>query len=93
MVNILFWIVVGALSGWIGYLATRSDEAGHPKTYLTIGMIGGLAGGFVARLMGMSDGGSGALDPSSILNALIASALLIALFVVGMYFIGKKTSS
>jgi uncharacterized membrane protein YeaQ/YmgE (transglycosylase-associated protein family) len=92
MANILFWITVGALSGWIGYLATRTDQGGNPRTYLIVGVIGGLMGGLAAKILGFGDS-SNALDSSSILNALITSALFIVVYVAGTSFFGNSRTS
>jgi uncharacterized membrane protein YeaQ/YmgE (transglycosylase-associated protein family) len=92
MLNILFWIAIGALSGWIGYLATRTNEPGPIKIYLAVGSIGGLIGGLSAQALGFAES-TASIDPTSILNALIASALLIVLFVAFLNFFGNASSS
>jgi uncharacterized membrane protein YeaQ/YmgE (transglycosylase-associated protein family) len=91
MINIFFWIFIGALCGWIGYLATRTEQPGPVKAYLLIGTIGGLLGGLMARLLGFA-GESGLVDSNSVFNAFITSALFIILFVVLLNFF-KSTSS
>jgi uncharacterized membrane protein YeaQ/YmgE (transglycosylase-associated protein family) len=88
MFNILFWIIAGALSGWIGYLATRTDQGGQARIYLIVGIAGGLIGGLAANILGISDS-SNTIDPNSILNALIASALAIIMYVAGVSFFAK----
>lgn len=92
MLNGFFWIIIGALSGWIGYLATRTSEDGDIRPYIIVGIGGGLAGGISADLLGMS-AGSEAIDPGSIFNALIVSAICISIFGVLLNFFGHTSSS
>lgn len=92
MINAIFWIIIGALSGWIGYLATRNSEKDHILPYMMIGMAGGLMGGGLYQILGLSDG-SLAVDTGSIFNALIFSALLIAVYVILLNFFGGASSS
>jgi uncharacterized membrane protein YeaQ/YmgE (transglycosylase-associated protein family) len=91
MLNVLFWIIIGAVNGWIGYLATRTVEHGHPRPYIVVGMIGGMVGGMISRLLGM-DETEFFIGPSSAFNALIFSALFVSLYVAVLNFFGKASS-
>lgn len=91
MINVFFWIGIGALSGWIGYLATRPSEKSPVMPYLAIGTVGGLVGGFVFRVFGLSEG-SMTIDTGSIFNALLVSAMLVVAYVVFLNFFGKTSS-
>ncbi|HTE21900.1 MAG TPA: GlsB/YeaQ/YmgE family stress response membrane protein [Candidatus Limnocylindria bacterium] len=85
MLNVVFWIVAGALSGWIGRLATRTNENEHLIPYLAVGIAGGLLGGFIAQSLGGGTN-SGSLNPESILNALFMSAVVVTGFVAFLSF-------
>jgi len=91
MLNVGLWIVVGALSGWIGYLATRTGKAGHLTPCLAVGIIGGVVGGFAAQRLGALKS-SGLLEPESILNALLLSAVFMTGYLGFLSTFGKSSS-
>ena len=92
MIDVIFWIVIGALSGWIGYLGTRTAEGDHILRYLMVGIIGGFLGGVATNSLGLSESVQG-ISVDSIFNALITSALFIVVFVVFLNFFGNTSSS
>lgn len=52
MVNLLFWIIFGAIAGWIGsIMAGATDYDGASKNIL-VGIFGALMGGFFVGLIG-----------------------------------------
>ena len=53
--NIITWLVVGALVGWIAskIFKTKLKLIG----YIIVGIIGSLLGGFLFGLVGLGDGG------------------------------------
>lgn len=92
MTNILLWIVFGAMSGWIGYLATRNSESGHLRIFLTVGSIGGLIGGFLARSLGLTSN-PGSINTETLFSALMISAVFVTALAVFSNFFGKTSSS
>ena len=76
MLDFMLWVIFGALSGWIGALATRTAERSHTPLYVTIGVAGALGGGFVTRnLGGQTD--ALAINANSLLIALMTSVVCI----------------
>lgn len=55
IVNIIFWIVVGIIAGW---LAEKIMGRNHGLlTNLVVGIIGAVIGGFIAGAIGINWGG------------------------------------
>lgn len=51
-VNLLLWVVFGALAGWIASKLMGSDTG--LLTSIILGIIGSVVGGFVAGLLGIN---------------------------------------
>jgi uncharacterized membrane protein YeaQ/YmgE (transglycosylase-associated protein family) len=75
-VNIIFWIIVGIVAGW---LAEKIMGRNHGLvTNLVVGVVGALIGGFIANALGIAWGGW-------IGSTLIATAgACILLFLLGL---------
>lgn len=80
VLNLFFWFIFGALSGWTVALIAR-PEAVAKRVVVSgvVGALGGIAGGIVARYLShrpVIDG----FDGPSILTAVIAAVILASLF-------------
>jgi len=73
--NILLWILFGALVGWIASLIMRTDEEQGAVANIIIGIIGAFIGGAISRALG--GGGVTGFNFGSILMAVIGSVVLI----------------
>lgn len=73
--NILLWILFGALVGWIASLIMRTDEEQGAVANIIIGIIGAFIGGAISRTLG--GGGVTGFNFGSILMAVIGSVVLI----------------
>ena len=73
--NILLWILFGALVGWIASLIMRTDEEQGAVANIIIGIIGAFIGGAISRALG--GGGVTGFNFGSILMAVIGSIVLI----------------
>jgi uncharacterized membrane protein YeaQ/YmgE (transglycosylase-associated protein family) len=49
VVNLILWIIFGALAGWIASLIMRTDAEQGAFANIIIGIIGALIGGWIAR--------------------------------------------
>lgn len=78
--NILIWIIFGALVGWIASKIMNTDNEQGPITNIIVGVVGAFIGGFVMQ----STGGSGVtgFNLSSLLVALLGSVVLLAVYKV-----------
>ena len=52
--NLLLWILLGLIVGWVGSIATRSNYRQEPFMDIVVGIIGALIGGLVMNLLGLS---------------------------------------
>jgi uncharacterized membrane protein YeaQ/YmgE (transglycosylase-associated protein family) len=74
MMNLILWLVFGALVGWLAGLV-MNDREGTPLN-IVIGIIGALIGGF---LIGYSTISQNVFDPTSLLVAFIGAVILLAI--------------
>jgi len=82
--NILAWIVLGAIAGDIAGLLVRGDESLGVIGHIVLGIVGALIGGFIAGAMfGVKDPIQGALDVSTIVVAVIGAVIVV--LVVGAF--------
>lgn len=79
MVELAIWILFGILSGWIGYLATRTEGKTDSRPFILAGILGAVIGGFVTSRLGSGRNGL-ASDTDSLIYALTASIIFTALF-------------
>lgn len=75
--NILLWIVLGALAGWIAGLIMGNGNRNWLANII-IGILGAALGGFVAAALGL--GGISGFNLYSLLVAVGGACLLLALF-------------
>lgn len=50
--DIIGWIIIGALAGWIASLITGNDKKMGAGMNILVGIIGGFIGGIVMSLIG-----------------------------------------
>ncbi|MCB0089925.1 MAG: GlsB/YeaQ/YmgE family stress response membrane protein [Caldilineaceae bacterium] len=65
----IYWLIAGALIGWVGSMLTGRGERVGCLTYIIVGEIGAVLGGLIGLAFG-----------SSILMALIVSIVAIGLY-------------
>lgn len=83
--NILWWLILGGLAGWVASMITGRNQNMGLLANIVVGVIGGIVGGLIASLLGL--GGINGFNLGSFLIALGGSCLLLV--VTGMY--KKKT--
>lgn len=76
--NIIVWIILGALAGWIGSIIMRTDAQQGGLANIIIGIIGAFIGGWVVSLFGV-DVATGTLSWESILTAILGAIILIGI--------------
>lgn len=67
------------LSGWVGSLATRTEDGSEVFPFISVGICGAILGGAAASWLGMTTMQSTA-DVASIFNALFLSAVFVVCF-------------
>jgi len=75
--NLLLWLVFGALAGWIASVVMGTDAAMGVGSNIFYGILGSAVGGFAASLLGL--GGITGFDLRSLLIA-AGGACLCLLF-------------
>ncbi len=72
ILNILVWLVFGALAGWAASKLMKSEQG--LVTNVVIGIIGSVVGGFLARIIGIKTDG---FSIGALLIAIGGACLLI----------------
>jgi uncharacterized membrane protein YeaQ/YmgE (transglycosylase-associated protein family) len=75
--NILAWIVLGAIAGWLAGLLVKGDEGLGVIGHILLGIVGAIVGGFLAGVLFHTDPINGAFDFSSIAVATIGAVLVV----------------
>ena len=84
IVNILMWLILGAVAGWLaGYIVTRDTKLDIMD--IVLGIIGAVVGGWVFTLI-TGDG----LEVFSILGVIVAVIAAIILVLIYGFLVKKK---
>ncbi len=90
--NLIAWIVLGAIAGYLAGLLVRGDEGLGVIGHIVLGIVGALLGGFLAgALFNVKDPIQGALDLSTIVIAVIGAVIVVVVagFVTGSRRAGR----
>jgi uncharacterized membrane protein YeaQ/YmgE (transglycosylase-associated protein family) len=79
-INIILWIIFGALAGWIANTTMKRNNQMGAIANIFLGIAGAAVGGFIMNLLG-ADGVNG-FNLYILLVAVLSAAVL--LFLVGM---------
>ncbi len=79
--NIIIWIVFGALAGWIASMIMGKNAKMGAIANIVVGIVGAFIGGYVRDLCGA--GGVTGFNFTSLLVAIVGAVVL--LFVVGLF--------
>ena len=79
LINIIAWIVLGAIAGWIAGLLVKGDERWGVIGHIVLGIVGALVGGFLANLLGLGSGreGGDVVNIWSIIVAIIGAVIVV----------------
>lgn len=75
--NILLWIVLGALAGWIASIIMGTSERQGIIMDVLLGILGAFVGGFIMSLFNQP--GVGGFNLYSIVVAVLGAVLLVGL--------------
>jgi len=81
LMNIIFWVVFGALVGWIASIIMSRNSSQGAIGNIVVGIIGALLGGAVSRALGGPD--VTGFNLPSLIVAIIGAVVL--LFLVGLF--------
>jgi uncharacterized membrane protein YeaQ/YmgE (transglycosylase-associated protein family) len=76
-VNIIAWIVLGAIAGYLAGFLVKGDEGLGVIGHIVLGIVGAVVGGFLAGVLFNTDPIDGALDISSIVTAVIGAIIVV----------------
>ncbi len=78
--NLIFWIIVGGLLGWIASMIMRTDAQQGIILNIVVGIVGALLGGWLlAPLLGTSTINQQDFSMSSLIVSLIGAVILLAI--------------
>ena len=76
--DIIIWIVVGTLAGWIASMIMKTDASMGALANIIVGILGAFIGGWVVNLFGTPPP-AGQLSIPSILTAILGAVILLAI--------------
>jgi uncharacterized membrane protein YeaQ/YmgE (transglycosylase-associated protein family) len=80
IVNIIAWIVLGAIAGYLAGMIVKGDEGLGVVGHIVLGIVGALVGGFlvgnVLRL-GTGGAGDGDINITSIIVSVIGAVIVV----------------
>jgi uncharacterized membrane protein YeaQ/YmgE (transglycosylase-associated protein family) len=77
LVNIIVWIIIGGIAGWIASMIMGRDHQMGALANIVVGIIGAVIGGFVMNLIG-AEGATG-FSIWSLLVAILGAVILLAI--------------
>jgi uncharacterized membrane protein YeaQ/YmgE (transglycosylase-associated protein family) len=75
--NILLWIVLGAVAGWIASIIMKTDARQGPVADIVLGIVGAIVGGFIMGLFG--EAGVSGFNLYSLIVSILGAVVLIYL--------------
>lgn len=75
--NILAWIILGGLAGWIGSIIAKTNASQGIFLNIIVGVIGAFLGGFIFSLFGGA--GITGFNLYSLLVAVLGSVVLLGI--------------
>lgn len=83
--NIILWIVLGALAGWIASMIMKTDASQGLIGDIIMGIIGAFVGGFVFNLFGAA--GATGFNLYSLIVSIIGAMIVIY---IGRMFMSRR---
>lgn len=82
LINIIVWIIVGAIAGWLASIVMKTNAQQGFWADVVVGIIGAFIGGLVLSLLnggGLDFTANVGLNIGSILTAFIGAIILLAI--------------
>jgi uncharacterized membrane protein YeaQ/YmgE (transglycosylase-associated protein family) len=76
MINLIIWLLVGALIGWLASMVMRTDSQQGPLLNIVVGIIGAMIGGF---LLGGQSINNNAFSVTALLVSFVGAIVLLAI--------------
>lgn len=75
--EIIIWIIAGAIVGWIASMIMKTDAQQGPLLNIVVGIVGSFLGGWIMRMLGQSSGSG--FNLYNFLVALLGACILLAI--------------
>ena len=72
LINIIAWIVLGAIAGYLAGMLVKGDERWGIIGHVVLGIVGAFVGGFIALQLGLEPGAAFGGDKISIVSIIVA---------------------
>ncbi len=93
MINIIAWIVLGAIAGYIAGMLVKGDERWGVIGHIVLGIVGAFVGGFIALQLGLDSGAAFGGDKISIVSIVVAViGAVIVVWAVNFFMRGRRTT-
>lgn len=80
MTNLIIWLVVGGVLGWLASIVMRTDAQQGVILNIVVGIVGAALGGwFLSPLIGAPTINQNVFSPASLLVSLIGAIVLLAI--------------
>jgi uncharacterized membrane protein YeaQ/YmgE (transglycosylase-associated protein family) len=76
MINLIIWLLVGALIGWLASMVMRTDAQQGALLNIVVGIVGAMIGGF---LLGGPSINSNAFNLTALLVSFVGAIVLLAI--------------
>ena len=88
MINLIIWLVVGGLIGWVASLIMRTDGSQGIVLNVVVGIVGAALAGFViSPLLGVPTINQNTFSIGALLVSLVGAVILLA--IVNLFRRGK----
>ena len=76
MINLIVWLLIGALIGWLASMVMRTDAQQGALLNIVVGIVGAMIGGF---LLGGPTINSNALNLTALVVSLVGAVILLGI--------------
>lgn len=78
--NLIIWLVIGGLLGWVASILMRTDAQQGVLLNVVVGIVGALLGGwFISPMVGVPTINEGAFSAGALLVSLVGAVILLAI--------------
>ncbi len=80
MINLIVWLIVGGIIGWVASMIMRTDGQQGMFLNVVVGIVGAALGGWlISPLLGLPSINDGAFSIGALLVSLIGAVILLAI--------------
>ncbi len=81
MINIILWLVFGALVGWLASMVMRTNARQGTLMNIVVGIVGAFLGGFIFSSLGLNgvNINDGAFNLTSIVVSFVGAVVLLGI--------------